>query len=205
VLTAGRRCSRRRLGVGGGAASVSVFTAASRSGPAPPRSRMAPPSSGSSRPRQSSAATRRRRRGARSSSVPPSSSSTLPSLSPIGGAALERGQNPNVGWWDAVATPGPSIESWSRRCRGKEKRGSAPISGHGAAADVEPHQWVPGAFGVTKRGQRGQIPLADSPDPGRALTQPLGVRASSPPAIPSRARDAGRRGAVELVAERGKG
>jgi hypothetical protein len=63
VLTAGRRCSRRRLGVGGGAASVSMFTVAPRSGPAPPRSRTAPPSSGSSRPRHSSAATRRRRRG----------------------------------------------------------------------------------------------------------------------------------------------
>jgi hypothetical protein len=70
---------------------------------------------------------------------------------------------------------------------------------------VEPHQWWSGAFGVTERGQRGLFPLADSPGPGRAHTQSLGVRASSPPAIPSRVRDAGRRGAVELVAERGKG
>jgi hypothetical protein len=63
ALTAGRRCSRRRLGVGGGAASVSMFTVAPRSGPAPPRSRTAPPSSGSSRPLHSAAAMRQRRRG----------------------------------------------------------------------------------------------------------------------------------------------
>jgi hypothetical protein len=63
ALTAGRRCSRRRLRVGGGAASVSMFTVAPRSGPAPPRSRTAPPSSGSSRPCHSAAAMRRRRRG----------------------------------------------------------------------------------------------------------------------------------------------
>jgi hypothetical protein len=93
MLTAGRRCSRLRLGVGGGAASL--FTAAS----APVRllrSRAAPPSPGSSRPRQASAATRRRRRGAPSFTAPP----------PL--AALERGQNPNVGSL-AKGGPGPGV------------------------------------------------------------------------------------------------
>jgi hypothetical protein len=94
ALTAGRRCSRRRLGVGGGAASVSMFTVAPRPGPAPPRSRTAPPSSGSSRPRHSVAATRRRRRGSPAFTAPPPLLLPSPFLFPFGGAALERGKTP---------------------------------------------------------------------------------------------------------------
>jgi hypothetical protein len=107
ALTAGRRCSRRRLGLGGGAASVSMFTVAPRSGPAPPRSRTAPPTSGSSRPRHSAAATRRRRRGTpaftapRPLLLPPS----LPL--PLRRRGSGRGQNPNVGWWRWTTAPCP--------------------------------------------------------------------------------------------------
>jgi hypothetical protein len=52
---------------------------------------------------------------------------------------------------------------------------------------------------------KGSIPPGGFPWTSRARTQALGVRANSPPAIPSRARDAGRRGAVELVAGKEKG
>jgi hypothetical protein len=126
------------------------------------------------------------RRGARSSPTPPLSP-TLPFLSPIGGAVTGKGQNPNAGWWDAVATLGLSIESWSRRCRGKEGRGGAPIGGHGAAADVEPHQWRPGAFGVTERGQRGLFPRADSPGPVVLARKPSACGPTHPqPSHPAR-------------------
>jgi hypothetical protein len=68
-----------------------------------------------------------RRAGAARRTVFPRSSSPFyhsPLLSPSGGADTGKGQNPKAGWWDAVATPGLSIESWSRRCRGKEGKGA---------------------------------------------------------------------------------
>jgi hypothetical protein len=83
MLTVGRRCSRRRLGVGGGAASVSVsvFTAAS----APVRLLASPSSLSSDAPA---------RRGARSSPAPPLLP-LLSSSSPLSAArALERGKTP---------------------------------------------------------------------------------------------------------------
>jgi hypothetical protein len=75
MLTAGRRCSRRRLDEEGGASSV--FTAASCSGSASLLSRTASPSSGSSCPRRSPAAARQRRRGTQL--APPRFSSPDPS------------------------------------------------------------------------------------------------------------------------------
>jgi hypothetical protein len=98
VLTAGRRWSRCRLDVGGGAASTSGFTVVSCSAPAPPRPRSPLPPSGSSRPRPASAATRRRRRGV---GPPPrlSSFALPPSSSPTAERLWEGGKNPNAGWW----------------------------------------------------------------------------------------------------------
>jgi hypothetical protein len=85
---------------------------------------------------------------------------------------------------------------------GKEGRG-ALIGGHGAVADVDPHQWWPGAFSVTERGQRDQFPLADSPGPGRVSVQASACGPAHPqPSHPAR-RAMG--GAVELEAEREKG
>jgi hypothetical protein len=52
-----------------------------------------------------------------------------------------------------------------------------------------------GTFSVTRRGQRGQFPLAESLGLGRARAS-LDVRASSASAIPSRAQGVGRSGAV---------
>jgi hypothetical protein len=90
-LSQARRGWRRGVGVD--------VTVAPRSGPAPPRSRAAPPLSGSSHPRHSAAAARRRRRGSPAPTASPPLLPPPPFLFPFGGAALERGQNPNVGWW----------------------------------------------------------------------------------------------------------
>jgi hypothetical protein len=77
---------------------------------------------GSSCPRRPPAAAHRRRRVARPPPAPPPLLPLTPFLS-----SRRRthgiGENPNAGWWDAVAIPGLSIESWSRRCRGKDGRG----------------------------------------------------------------------------------
>jgi hypothetical protein len=93
VLTAGRRWSRCRLDVGGGAASR--FTVVLCSGPALPRSRSPPSPSGSSLPRPAPAATRRRRRASVSRLA---SSSPAPPLllSPSDGGS-GKGQKPQYG------------------------------------------------------------------------------------------------------------
>jgi hypothetical protein len=95
VLTAGRRWSRCRLDVGGGAASASRFTVVPCSGPAPPRSRSPPSPSGSSLPRPASAATRRRRRASVSRLA--SSSPTSPLLLPPPAVRLREGAKPQCG------------------------------------------------------------------------------------------------------------
>jgi hypothetical protein len=81
------------------------------SGPTPPRSRTAPPP----RPAPRVLVTpRRRRAGGGAAHQPPPLlhlfSHLPPFLFPFGGAALERGQNPNVGWWRwTTATGSPPL------------------------------------------------------------------------------------------------
>jgi hypothetical protein len=123
ALTAGRRCRRRRLGVGGGAASV--FTAAPALVRFPRGLRAAPPSSGSSRSRPASAATRRRRRGV---GLPPPRLLFLnspPSSSPTA-ARLWKGAKPQCGLVArptapclpplAFESPAPQDMAKSQRC-----------------------------------------------------------------------------------------
>jgi hypothetical protein len=105
VLTTGWRCSRRRLDVDGGAASV--FTVAF--GFTLVRLLASPtiPSSGAP------AATRHT-----SSSCSASTSPTLPFLSPLGGAHTGMGKTPmRVGWRREGSVPG-DVDARSRRCEG---------------------------------------------------------------------------------------
>jgi hypothetical protein len=176
MLTAGRRCSRRRLGVGGGAASV--FTAASAPVRFPPLSRAAPPSSGSSRTRPASAATSRRWRGAPSFSTPPPLL-LLPSfLFPLRRRGTGKGQNPNVGWWRWPSSPLPSpllLNPGAARNRAKSRccPGLGCPGARGGAPPLSARPWSP-------RVGRGVKVAFPSPVPARfarGRARPLGVRA----------------------------
>jgi hypothetical protein len=133
-LTAVQRCRCHRLDRDGGAArmfaaalgfsfcsGLPVMVGVSSS---PAASVPTPPSHG--RP---PAAARRWRHSARL---------VFPGLHSPASLALcsqEKGENPNAGWWETTATPGSPYRV--------EREGGAPIGGHGATADVAPHQWWP--------------------------------------------------------------
>jgi hypothetical protein len=112
VLTAGRRWSRCRLDVGGGAASR--FTVVLCSGPALPRSRSPPSPSGSSLPRPAPAATRRRRRASVSRLA--SSSPTPPFFFPLRRRLWEGAKTPmRVGGGGPLALALPLLLNPRRR------------------------------------------------------------------------------------------
>jgi hypothetical protein len=121
---------------------------------------------------------------------------------PLRRCTHEKGENPNAGWWDVIATLGSPIGSRSRRCGGRKgreraywwpwragRRGSTPVA-------AKPPLASPG------KGKRGlspwQIALA-----GLQARAGLGVRASSVHGHPIRAsgRDASRPARCEFEVE----
>jgi hypothetical protein len=186
VLTAGRRCRRRRPGVGGGAASV--FTAALdpllRSGSSS-ITYGASPSSGSSRTRPSAAASRRRRRGSPASPAPPSLLYLPPPASPSA-AALE-GAKPQCG---LVARPTvPCLPPLAFDSAAPQGRGDFPVLPPGldrsvpVAAPASPSHAAAGT-GARRGGSRGFSPsrpwLGSRAAPGPSACAPAGRLGRAP-------------------------
>jgi hypothetical protein len=175
VLTAGRRCSRRRLDVVGGAASV--FTVAPRSGPAPPRSRTASPSSGSSRSRRFPAATRWRDAA---HGLPPLL--LLFSHSPLPFTYRRRGHwkgaKPHCGLvGEGRVRSRGDVDAQSRRREGMDAPGAPGLAACAGSATWPALSGRHRAWGVTGRGTGVLSPVDSSPGVGHGCARRLGVRA----------------------------
>jgi hypothetical protein len=121
-----RRCSRRRPASCSGPASIPTRTAPS----SPATTGLAPLVR-----RRSPAAARRRRRDARLD--PP----RLHSPAPLAAALTRERGKPQHGLVGSDGDLGVSLKSLGQGGARVERAGGAPIGGHGATADVAPHQW----------------------------------------------------------------